>query len=394
MSVQNGRPYLAIPGPSVVPDRVLAAMHRPSPNIYTGALIDLTQSLMPDLKHVAGTDQNVALYIANGHGTWEAALSNVVQRGDTVLVLGTGMFCLNWGDMAAGLGIAVETIDFGNRSDIDTDQVEAYLRADKNGRIKAVLAVHVDTSTSVKNDVLELRQSIDRSGHGALMMIDCIASLGCDKYLMDTWGADVTVAACQKGLMTPAGIGIVYYNQRADAQRDRIAVSRYWDWRPRANAQEYWQNFDGTAPTHHLFGLREALDMIKEEGLEAIWTRHKRLSQAIWTAIEHWGQDGAISLNIADAAKRSCAVTSVQMQAPNADRLRAYCEAEAGVTLGIGLGRDPSSAYFRIGHMGHLNAHMVLGVLAVMDMGLKALDIPHRAGAIEAATQVLASSGS
>ncbi len=389
MSLHQGRPYLAIPGPSVVPDRVLAAMHRPSPNIYTGPLIDMTRSLFPDLKALVGTQHDMAIYITNGHGTWEASLSNVVSPGDTVLVLGTGAFCLGWGGMARDLGLKTQILDFGNQSDIDLTQVEAALRADTDHQIKAVLAVHVDTSTSVKNDVAGLRKTLDLVGHPALMMIDCIASLGCDEYRMDDWGADVTIAACQKGLMTPAGVGFVFFNDRAAAARENCQPSQYWDWKPRANADEYWQHFDGTAPTHHLYGLREALNMIKEEGLEALWARHAALAGAIWAAVDVWGQTGEMTLNIATPEKRSNAVTSIAMTAPNADRLRAYTETVAGVTLGIGLGRDPASGYFRIGHMGHVSAHMIMGMLGAIDMGLKALNIPHGAGALDAASQHL-----
>lgn len=389
--LSNGRPYLAIPGPSVMPERVLSAMHRAAPNIYTGELIDMTASILPDLRAVARTDHHVAIYIANGHGAWEAALSNVVAPGDTVLVLATGRFGHGWGEMAEGLGAKVETHDFGQRDAFDLAKVEQTLAADKDGRIKAVLAVFVDTSTGIKNDINGLRDVMDATGHGALLMADCIASLGCDRFEMDAWGVDVTIAASQKGLMTPPGLGFVWFNDRAAAARAQMPrVSRYWDWSPRVNPDGYWQHFDGTAPTHHLFGLRAALDMIKEEGLENVWHRHAVLARAIWAACDVWGQGGPLELNVADPAQRSHAVTSVMIGAQDGDRLRAWLEQVAGVTLGIGLGREPAEAYFRIGHMGHVNAHMVLGMLASMDAGLKALGIAHGHGAVAAATQVIA----
>ena len=389
--LSNGRPYLAIPGPSVMPDRVLNAMHRAAPNIYTGELIDMTASILPDLRAVARTDHQVAIYIANGHGAWEAALSNVVAPGDMVLVLATGRFGHGWGEMADGLGVAVETLDFGDEQAVDLGAVEKRLAQDKDGRIKAVLAVFVDTSTGIKNDIKGLRDVMDSSGHGALLMADCIASLGCDRFEMDAWGVDVTIAASQKGLMTPPGLGFVWFNPKAAAVRAQMPrVSRYWDWTPRANPDGYWQHFDGTAPTHHLFGLRAALNMIKEEGLENVWHRHETLARAIWAACEVWGQGGPLKLNVANPAQRSLAVTSIGIGSPDGDRLRAWLEQVAGVTLGIGLGREPADAYFRIGHMGHVNAHMVLGVLASLDAGLKALDIPHGNGAVAAATQLIA----
>lgn len=397
MSLANGRHYLAIPGPSVMPDRVLNAMHRAAPNIYTGPLIDITHSIAADLKRVARTEQNVAMYIANGHGAWEAALVNVLSRGDKVLVLATGRFCIGWGEMAAKAGIEVETLDFGRRSDIDLAQVEETLRADKGQTYKAVLAVQVDTSTSVLNDIKGLRGVMDAAGHSALLMVDCIACLGCDRFEMDAWGVDVMVTGCQKGLMTPPGMSFVFFSDKADRARETATlVTHYWDWRPRVNPQEYYRYFDGTAPTHHLFGLREALDMIFEEGLEAVWGRHATLARAIWAAFEVWGQGGPIELNIADAAKRSNAVTAIRATAPEGTQLRNWLSENAGVTLGIGLGMntdaDPKGdAFFRVGHMGHVNAQMVMGVLGAIQAGLDVMNIPHRKGALDAATAVMAS---
>ena len=389
MSLANGRAYLAIPGPSVMPDAVLQAMHRASPNIYEGELHDLTASLIPDLKAIAKTDHDVAIYIGNGHAAWEAALSNVLSRGDTVLVLATGRFCVGWGEMAADLGVTVQTIDYGDTDPIDLAQVANALKADTDHKIKAILAVHVDTSTSVKNDVPGLRRVLNETGHPALLMIDCIASFGCDRFEMDAWGVDVMVTACQKGLMTPAGISFVYFNKKADAARGDC-VTGYWDWRRRINPEVYYQYFYGTAPTHHLYGLRTALDMILAEGIEAVWQRHAVLAQAVWAAFDCWSVPGGIALNIADQAHRSHAVTSCVAASPDGDRLRTWCEHQAGLTLGIGLGRSPADAYFRIGHMGHVNAHMMMGVLGTIEAGLKALDIPHGDGALSVAAQVIA----
>lgn len=389
MSLSNGRAYLAIPGPSVMPDTVLQAMHRASPNIYEGELHDLTDSLVPDLKSVAMTDGSVAIYIGNGHAAWEAALANVLSRGDTVLVLATGRFGVGWGEMAEGLGLKVETIDHGSQAPVDLGKVADVLGADKEGRIKAVLVCHVDTSTGVKNDMVGLRDVMTNLGHPALLMADCIASLGCDRFEMDAWGVDVMVSGCQKGLMTPAGISFVWFNAKADAARGDL-VTRYWDWRPRVNPEIYFMYFDGTAPTHHLYGLRAALDMIKAEGLNAVFDRHEKLAQIIWTAIEVWSAQGPMQINVADPAYRSHAVTSVGLGPQNGDALRRWCEHQCGLTLGIGLGREPADAYFRIGHMGHVNAHMIMGVLGTIDAGLKALDIPHGQNAMSAVTQALA----
>ena len=396
MSLSQGRQYLAIPGPSVMPDRVLQAMHQPSPNIYEGGLIEMTHSLIPDLKHVAGTEGQAVIYIANGHGAWEAAVSNVLAAGDTVLVLATGRFCVGWGEIASSLGVTVETIDFGGQAAIDMDRVRDHLRADTSGRIKAVMAVHVDTSTSVRNDIAALRSAIDVSGHSALLMVDCIASLACDEFRMDDWGVDVMVAGCQKGLMTPPGIAFVFFSDKAAAVRNAMErVSAYWDWNPRVEPDLYYQYFCGTAPTQHLFGLREALDMILEEELPQVWARHETLASAVWAACSAWGVGGPLTMNIADLALRSRAVTALAIGAPDGKRLRRWTEHEAGLTLGIGLNmatpEDPyADGFFRIGHMGHVNAQMIMGTLGSIQAGLIALDIPHGLGGLDAAARVLA----
>jgi alanine-glyoxylate transaminase/serine-glyoxylate transaminase/serine-pyruvate transaminase len=396
MTLSNGRSYLAIPGPSVMPDRVLREMHRAAPNIYEGEVVDMTAGLIDDLKRVAGTRHFATIYIGNGHAAWEAALSNVVAPGEKVLVPATGLFGMGWAEMARGIGAEVEVVDFGLKDGMDLGRVQEILAADEAHEIKAVLGVHVDTSTSLKTDVQGLRAAMDAAEHPALLMADCIASLGCDRFEMDVWGVDVMVAASQKGLMVPPGMGFVFFNDKAAAVRAAMPrVSRYWDWAPRAEPEAFYQYFGGTAPTHHLYGLRAALDMIvREEGLEAVWARHETLARAIWAAVEAWGQGGPIALNVADPAKRSHAVTSLHIGAPHGTDLRRWTEANAGVTLGIGLGMsnadDPQGdGYFRFGHMGHVNAHMVLGMLSTVQAGMKALGIPFGDGALDAAVEVV-----
>ena len=396
MTLAHGRRYLAIPGPSVMPDRVLAAMHRAAPNIYAGPVVDLAASLWPDLKRLAGTRHAVAAYIANGHGVWEAANANLFSRGDTALVLATGAFGHGWANAARAMGVAVELLDFGTASAPDMNRVEAALRADGAGKIKAVLATHVDTASSVKTDVQALRAALDAAGHGALLAMDCVASMGCDPFFMDDWGVDVTVAASQKGLMTPPGMGFLWFSDRARAAQGDLC-SPYWDWTPRADAEEFWQHWHGTAPTHHLFGLREALTMIlDEEGLIPVWARHRGLAGAVWAAFDAWSAGNPlIALNVTDPASRGHSVTAARLGAPHASRLREWCEGRAGVTLGIGLGMAPADdpaihGFLRVAHMGHVNAHMTLGALAVMEAGLIALDIPHGTGALAAAAGVVA----
>ena len=397
MSLGFGRHYLAIPGPSVMPDRVLQAMHQAAPNIYEGALHEMVDGIIPDLKKVAKTSGEVAIYIANGHGTWEAALTNTLSRGDRVLALATGRFVVFWAIMAERLGIEVDLIDFGKSSSIDLNQVEDKLKADHEKSYQAVLVVQTDTASSVRNDIEALSECIRSTGHPALLMVDCMASLACDRFEMDAWGVDLMVAGSQKGLMTPPGLGFMYFNHRVIEARKRAdLVTPYWDFLPRINPEVFYEYFYGTAPTHHLFGLREALNMIFEEGLDQIWARHAKLSQAIWSAFESWGEGSSIRLNIKEPQQRSHSVTSASMDSPHATELRRWTEHKAGVTLGIGLGMaDPSDpayhGFFRVAHMGHVNAHMTLGMLSVIDAGLKALNIPHGDGALEAASRIVSS---
>jgi alanine-glyoxylate transaminase/serine-glyoxylate transaminase/serine-pyruvate transaminase len=393
-----GRPYLAIPGPSVMPDRVLRAMHRAAPDIYGGELHDLTRRVRADLCAVAQTAGHVAMYIGNGHAAWEAADANIFSRGDAALVPATGLFGRGWAAHAAAMGVEVQMLDFGRSSAADPGRIEAALRADRDRRIKAVLATHVDTATTVRNDIAALRAAIDAAGHPALLAVDAIASLACDALQMDAWGVDVLLSASQKGLMTPPGLALVWMNDRALAATAGAGLrTPYWDWRPRIAPGEYWQNFYGTAPTHHMFGLAEALDMIlRGEGLVAVLARHDRLARAVWAAVEAWAAGNpAIGLNVAEPAARSRAVTSVRLGAPDATRLRRHCEAQLGVTLGIGLGmetaEDPrSDGWLRIAHMGHVNAHMTLGALAAVEAGMTALGIPFGAGGAAAAARVVA----
>lgn len=397
MSLSQGRSYLAIPGPSVMPDRVLRAMHRAAPNIYAGEIVDMTETIFPDLRRVARSSAHVAIYIANGHGAWEAAISNMFSRGDRALVAATGRFGIGWAEAARRMGVAVDLIDFGLSSPADPDRIAAALAADRTHEIRAVLVTHVDTATSIRNDIPAIRAAIDATGHPALLAVDCIASLGCDRFLFDDWGVDVMVAASQKGLMVPPGLGFVWFTDKARAAADRADLcTPYWDWRPRTGGTEFYQYFCGTAPTHHLFGLRESLTMIlEEEGLDHVWARHAQLARAVWAAFEAWGAGGDITLNIADPARRGHSVTAARLGGGAAGRLRQWLEAEAGVTLGIGLGMAlPGSAaagdFLRVAHMGHVNAHMVLGALATMEAGLRALSVPHGAGALDAAAAVVA----
>ena len=394
--LSRGAHVVAIPGPSMVPDAVLRAMHRASPNIYQGELVDLTHSLIPDLKRVARTEHQATIYIGNGHAAWEAGLTNTHARGDLVLVPDTGNFAQNWAGTARGLGLRVEMLAGGDdRAALDPARVGARLREDAGHEIRSVLMVHTDTSTSLKVDMAAVRREMDAAGHPALLHADCIASLACDRFEMDDWGVDVAITGCQKGLMVPAGVCFVFYNDRADRARERADLATpYWDWRPRTNPEVYFRYFNGTGPTHHLYGLRAALDLLMDEGMERVWARHDRLAGAVWDALDAWSAPGGLEANVRDRAHRSSAVTTVRLDQGRATRLREAAET-LGTTLGIGVGMAPLGTpewhgFFRIGHMGHLAAHSLLGTLGVVETGLVRLGVPMGGSGTAAAAKALA----
>ena len=384
MSVRAGREFLAIPGPTTVPDEVLRAMHRPAVDIYTGELVGVTESCLADLGRVFRTEGRTYIYIANGHGGWEAALSNVLSRGEKVLVLESGRFAVGWGEMAQALGVEVEVIEGRPRRAVDPAALEARLKADRAGEVKAVLVVQVDTASGVANDIAALRAAMDAAGHDALLMVDTIASLATMPFAMDAWDVDVAVSGSQKGLMLPPGLAFIAANGKAkEAHRKAGLRTRYWDWTLR-EGEEHYQKYCGTPPEHLLFGLRQALDMILAEGLEAIFRRHALLAGAVRTAVGAWRQGGALDFNIVEPAERSNSVTTVLVPGHDVGELLSWCSRTCGVVLGIGIG-DLGGKALRIAHMGHVNAPMILGTLAVLETALVALKIPHGKGGVDAA---------
>ncbi|MDR3468801.1 MAG: aminotransferase class V-fold PLP-dependent enzyme [Xanthobacteraceae bacterium] len=389
MVVRAGREFLAIPGPTTMPDEVLRAMHRPAVDIYAGELIAISDSLHADLSRLFRTSGRSYIYISNGHGAWEAALTNVLSRGDKILVLESGRFAVGWGQAAAQLGLETEVLPGSWTGAVRPADVEARLRQDKAGTIKAVLAVQVDTASGVANDVAAIGRAIRAAGHDALFMVDAVASLGCVPFTMDDWSIDVALSASQKGLMTPPGLAFVAAGPRARAAHQKADLrTPYWDWTAREGAEHY-QKYAGTPPIHLLYALRQALDMIQAEGLDAIFRRHSLLAEAVRRAVGRWSQAGALSFNIADPAERSDTVTTVRVDgSPGAAELKDFCRDKCGVVLGSGIGALAGAAV-RIAHMGHVNAPMVLGTLGVIEVGLMALRIPHGEGGVLAATQWL-----
>ncbi|MEC6988663.1 MAG: aminotransferase class V-fold PLP-dependent enzyme [Actinomycetota bacterium] len=388
-NLSQGREIVAIPGPSIIPDRVLSAMHRAMPDIYEGDLTTVIDSVWAGLPKVVQTSGRVFVPIGNGHAAWEMALSNTLSRGDHVLVLNCGRFAAIWAEMAEFNGLNVEVAEAKEGFANEPSALEERLRADVDHKIAAVLTVHVDTATSVRNDVPALRQAIDAAGHPALFMVDCIASMGCERFEMDAWGVDVTIAASQKGMMTPPGLGLVWANDKAlSAHESADLRTRYWDWTYRSEDGPYYLRFCGTPPVSHLFGLAEALAMMAEEGWEARWERHRVLADGVRAAVDAWSTPGGIGFIAQREDQRSDSVTSVTTGSIDALELRRLCRQQMGVTLGLGIGSD-ESASFRIGHMGHVNAPAILGVLGSIETALISMGAPLGASGVQAATAVL-----
>ena len=381
--LRNGMDFLMIPGPTTLPAEVLRAMHRPSIDIYDGPIVETTDSCLADLRKVFRTEAgHVYIYIANGHGAWDAALANTLSRGDRVLVLDSGRFAREWGVAAGHMGIDVEILPGSWRAAVDPTAVAARLREDMAGDIKAVMMVQVDTASGVINDVAAVRRALDEAGHPALFMVDVVASLACVPFEMDGWGVDVAVAAAQKGLMAPAGLAFVCAGPKAHEAATRAGLrTRYMDWEER-RGEEHYVKYGGTPPEQHMFALRAALDMILGEGLEQVWRRHAVLAGAIRAAIEAWSSAGAVQFNILAPAERSDAVSVFLLDGGRAAELRQLIASTCAVTVGGTIG-EIAGRGIRIGHMGHVNAPMVLGTLATLQAGFTALGIPFGPGGLD-----------
>jgi alanine-glyoxylate transaminase / serine-glyoxylate transaminase / serine-pyruvate transaminase len=388
MTVANGRQFLSIPGPTNIPDVVLQAMMRPAVDIYTGPLVELTDRLLADLKKVFKTEGQPYIYAANGHGGWEAALSNVLSRGEKVLVLESGRFAIGWGEMAKVMGAQPEVLPGEWHRAVDPKAVEARLRKDTSHTIKAVIVVQIDTASGVVNDIAAIRRAMTAAKHPALLMVDCVASLGCMPFEMDAWGVDVAMAGSQKGLMTPPGLAFVAANAKArEAHKRADMKTHYWDWTFR-DGPEHYQKYCGTPPEHLLYAQRAALDLLLSEGLDAAWKRHALLARATHAAIAKWSEGEVMSFNVTDPSQRAASITNVRMAGFNTDRLTDYTRDRCGVTLGLGIGGYQGKA-FRVAHMGHTNAPMVLGTLGAIEMALQTLKVPHGANGVSAAIKAL-----
>ncbi len=384
--------FWQFPAPHVIPDEVLRAMHRPAIDIYSGELLGITDSLMRDLPMLFGTKGRAYIYISNGHGAWEGALTNVLSRGDKILVLESGRFAAGWGEFAARLGVEVEVLKAGWRRAVRPDEVEARLKKDTKGEIKAILVTQVDTASGVGNDIETIGKAIKAANHKALFMVDVVASLGCVPFQMDAWGVDVAVAGSQKGLMTPPGLGFAAANDRArEIHKTAGLRTPYWDWSSR-DGEMHYNIYAGTAPMHLMFGLRQALNMLLEEKLENVFVRHQLLADAVRAAVGKWTEGQELTFNIEEPDERSNTVTTVLMKDPQQlKNFREFCNKKCNVIIGAGIG-DLTGKAFRIAHMGHVNAPMILGVLGAAEVALQALNIPHGSGGTSAAIKSLGAS--
>lgn len=380
-----GRHFLQIPGPTPVPDRILRAMSLPTIDHRGPEFGALGRRVLEGLQQVFQTRHPVVVYPSSGTGAWEAALSNALSPGDRVLMFETGHFATLWRELATRLGLAIDFVPGDWRSGVEAAALETKLREDKAHAIKAVCVVHNETSTGVTTDVPACRRAIDAAGHPALLLVDTISSLGSIDYRHDEWGVDVTVAGSQKGLMLPPGLSFNAISQKARAAHAKAGLQRsYWDWSAMlaANAAGF---FPFTPATNLLYGLREAVAMLMEEGLDAVFARHARHAEATRAAVDAWG----LEVLARRPAERSAALTAVMMpEGHDADALRAAILDGYDLSLGQGLGRL-KGRIFRIGHLGDFNDLTLLGTLAGVEMGLRRAGVPSRPGGVQAAVDRL-----
>lgn len=385
MAGRSGRHFLQIPGPTNVPDRVLRALARPTIDHRGPEFARLTGEVTAGLRQVFRTAGPVAIYPSSGTGAWEAALVNTCSPGDRVLMFETGHFATLWRDMALRLGLAVDFVPGDWRHGVEPAVVEARLAEDRAHTIRAVALVHNETSTGVASRVAAVRRALDRAGHPALLLVDTISSLACMEYRHDDWGVDVSVACSQKGLMLPPGLGMHAISEKALAASRSARLPRaYWDWEPmlRDNRAGF---FPYTPATNLLYGLREALRMLLEEGLEAACARHARHAEATRRAVHAWGLD----LVCLDPEEYSSSLTAVLLpEGHDADELRRRILERFDLSLGTGLGRLKGKA-FRIGHLGDFNDLMLAGTLSGVEMGLALAGVPCKKGGVAAALDYL-----
>jgi len=384
-ALRSGRHFLQIPGPTNVPERVRRAMDRAVIDHRGPEFAAMTAQIAEGLGIVFKTAGPVLVFPASGSGGWEAALVNTLSAGDRVLVFDQGFFANGWAAVAERHGLKVQTIDHDWRRGVDVAALGETLAGDAGHEVRAVLIVHNETSTGVTSDIGAVRAALDGAGHPALLMIDAVSSLGSIDYRHDEWGVDVTVTGSQKGLMLPPGVSFNAVSAKALAASKEAGLTRsYWDWEAMLDANEKGF-FPYTPATTILYGLRESLAMLREEGLDHVFARHRRLASACRRAVAAWG----LEPYAADESEASNTLTAVLMpDGHDADRLREIILERFDLSLGTGLGKLKGKA-FRIGHLGDLNDLMLAGTLCGVEMGLGAAGVPFTPGGVQAALELL-----
>ncbi len=386
MSRQSGRHFLQIPGPTNVPDRILRAIDGPTIDHRGPEFVALGKGVLQDIRTIFKTDSHVIIYSGSGTGAWEAALVNTMSPGDQVLMYETGQFATLWRNLAEKLGLDPVYIEGDWRHGVDAAAIEARLAEDKQHKIKAVCVVHNDTATGITSSVEAVRKAMDAASHPALLMADTVSSLGAIDFRHDEWGVDVTIGGSQKGLMLPPGLGFNAISEKA------LAVSKatgglprsYWDWDDMLTANAGGM-FPYTPGTNLLYGLREAIDMLHEEGLDNVFARHVRHGEATRRAVAAWG----LELQPVVPEEYSNAVTTIRMPEGNsADAFRKVVLDNFNMSLGSGLGKVADKV-FRIGHLGDFNDLTLAGALCGVEMGLGLAGVPHKTGGVAAAMDFL-----
>lgn len=383
--IHSGRHFLQIPGPTNVPDRVLRAMDRPVIDHRGPEFAQMSAEVLEGMKSIFKTRNPVVIYPSSGSGAWEAAIVNTLSPGDCVLVFETGHFSSLWRDIALRHGLIVDYLPGNWRRGANPEEAEERLLQDKQHEIKAVMVVHNETSTGATSRVHEIRKTLDRAHHPALLLVDAISSLGSMDYRHDEWGVDVAVGGSQKGLMLPPGLSFNAISEKALAANKSGKMSRYyWDWQEMLKPNRVGF-FPYTPATNLLWGLKEAIAMLHEEGFENVFRRHDRHAEATRAAVNAWG----LEVWCEEPKEYSSSLTAVLMpKGHGADRLREIILDAFDMSLGTGLSKLAGKV-FRIGHLGHFNDLMLAGTLGGVEMGMKLAGVPHEAGGVTAALEVL-----
>jgi alanine-glyoxylate transaminase/serine-glyoxylate transaminase/serine-pyruvate transaminase len=385
MSTLSGRHFLQIPGPTNVPDRILRAMAKPTIDHRGPEFAQLTFEVLEGLKQILKTSGTVVVYPSSGTGAWEASLVNTLSPDDKILMFETGFFATQWKNVAVRLGLEVDFVPGDWRHGVDPHVVESKLTEDQKQSFKAVAIVHNETSTGVTSRIAEVRQALDRAKHPALLMVDTISSLASIDYEQDEWGVDITIGCSQKGLMLPPGLGLNGISEKALAVSKSARLPKsYWDWEAMININRSGF-FPYTPATNLLFGLRESLHMLMEEGLENVLGRHKRLGEATRLAVKAW----ELELLCQNPEEYSSSLTAVLMpEGYDADAFRKLVLEKFNMSLGNGLGKLAGKV-FRIGHLGDFNDLMLAGTLSGIEMGLAIAKVPFSKGGVMEALDYL-----